>query len=263
MITFDFERLFARVPLLADKKPGDFTITLLPSYTNLNYRLFNRLQDWVLRVPRAATDRYIDRAAEAHNQACACDLGLAPRPLWSDASGLSLTPTLVESRCLTPDDLVDSATLQAVGDSIGKLHRSAIRFRGVVQLDQLLNRYYSLLTDSQQLEYRPRMESARQYLPLLQQRDAAYVASHNDLVLANLLLQHDRLWLIDWEFSAMASPYWDLATVCNAAGFDERQCRQLMNVYCAGGEVMEESLLFDYRNLLQLLSDCWMAALVN
>ncbi len=259
----DFERLFLRIPLLADKVPGEFTITSLPGYTNRNYRLFNLRHDWVLRVPRSATGRFIDRDAEAANQACACELELAPRPLWRDASGLSLTPTLSASRSVTPADLADASTLRAITESLGKLHRSGIRFQGRVQLSQLLNRYYSLLSDEQQQDFRYRMNSARRQLPLLQERDAAYVASHNDLVLENLLLERQRVWLIDWEFSAMASPYWDLATICNAAGLDDRQSSQLLNAYCAHGEQMEESLLFDYRDLLQLLSDCWMAALVN
>ena len=87
--------------------------------------------------------------------------------------------------------------------------------------------------------------------------------SHNDLVLENLLLAEERLWLIDWEFSAMASPYWDLATLSNAAGLDQAQSRALLLAYCADGATMEESLLFDYRNLLELLTDIWMAALVD
>jgi thiamine kinase-like enzyme len=259
----DFKQLFLRIPLLAELAPEDFTITPLPGYTNRNYRLANHRHDWVLRIPQPATNRFIDRDAEATNQAAACDLELAPRPLWRDSSGLTLTPTLGASRSPTPADLADTATLQAIVAPLRRLHRSGIRFQGRVQLDQLLNRYYSLLSPQLREEYRLRIQAALQLLPLLQDRDPAYIASHNDLVLENLLLGQDRVWLIDWEFSAMASPYWDLATICNAAGFDCSQSRQLLDAYCAGGVVMEESLLFDYRNLLQLLSDCWMAALVG
>ena len=56
----------------------------------------------------------------------------------------------------------------------------------------------------------------------------------------------------------------DLVAAClpiEAAALDDAQSVALLQLYCAGGPQMEESLLFDYRNLLQLLSDCWMAAL--
>jgi thiamine kinase-like enzyme len=116
-------------------------------------------------------------------------------------------------------------------------------------------------TDQQRLG--PRLQQAERVLKLLQTRDGDYVASHNDLVLDNLMLDDTRLWLIDWEYSAMASPYWDLATLCNAANLDLAQSQRLLRVYCAGSRVMEESILFDYRELLKLLSDCWMAALAD
>ncbi len=259
----DFKQLFLRIPPLAELAPEDFTITPLPGYTNRNYRLVNQRHDWVLRIPQPATNRFIDRDAEAANQAAACDLEIAPRPLWRDSSGLTLTPTLDASHSPTPDDLAHSATLQAIVAPLRRLHRSGIRFQGRVQLDRLLTRYYSLLSPQLRERYRLRIQAAQQLLPLLQDRDPVYIASHNDLVLENLLLGQDRVWLIDWEFSAMASPYWDLATICNAAGFDAQQSRRLLDAYCAGGGVMEESLLSDYRNLLQLLSDCWMATLVG
>ena len=97
----------------------------------------------------------------------------------------------------------------------------------------------------------------------VQDRDPDYVPSHADPVLENLMRGHDRVWLIDWEFSAMASPCWDLAILCNAADLDYTESRNLLADYCARGIQVEESLLFDYRNLLQLLADCWMAALVE
>ena len=256
------ESLFPVIPPLEGLAPGDFSITPLPGYTNFNFRLRNREQDWVLRIPREPTDRFIDRAAEAHDQALACELGIAPRPAWRDDSGLMLTPTLAASRNPLARDFAHRATLEAVLDPLRRLHRSRGSFRGRIDLPALLTRYYALLDETLQRKFRHRLRAALELLPLVADRDLDYVPSHNDLVLENLLIDGEQLWLIDWEFSAMASPYWDLATLCNAAGLDYRQSVELLHRYCADVPQMEESLLFDYRNLLQLLSDCWMAALV-
>ena len=89
------------------------------------------------------------------------------------------------------------------------------------------------------------------------------VPSHNDPVLDNLLLDGERTLLIDWEFSAMASPLWDLATLANAANLGPAACRLLLESYCVGGSRVEESALYAFRNLLALLDDCWMAALIG
>ena len=258
----ELEAVFTRIPPLAGRSPADFTITPLPGYTNRNLRLYNGEHDWVLRVPRASTNRFIDRPAEAHNQALDCDLGIAPRPAWRDASGLMLTPTLTGSHNPSARDFTDLGALESLLEPVICLHRSRPAFRGRVNLAELLTRYYALLDESLQEKFQRRMRAARALLPSLIDRDLEYVPSHNDLVLENLLIDDGRVWLIDWEFSSPASPCWDLASLCNAAGLDDAQSSELLRLYCAAGPQVEESLLFDYRELLQLLSDCWMAALV-
>ena len=263
MSAAELEALFGAVPPLAGLSPADFSVTDLPGYTNRNLRIRNSRQDWVLRVPRASTDCFIDRAAEAHNHQLACDLGIAPRPAWRGDSGLMLTQTLAESRSPAPGELADRSTLPAILEPVRRLHSSGAVFRGRVDLAELLARYYAMLDDSLQRRFRHRLRAAQELMPMLDDRDLEYVPSHNDLVLENLLLDGERTWLIDWEFSAMASPYWDLASLCNAAGLDYAGSRELLRLYCADGPLMEESILFDYRSLLQLLSDCWMAALVT
>jgi thiamine kinase-like enzyme len=257
------EQVFSRASVLADFNPDDFAITPLAGYTNQNYRLTNNQQDWVLRIPRPETDRFIDRDAEAHNQALANQLQIAPQVSWRDSQGVTLTPTLSASRALCAADFCNDAMLKIILEPIRRLHHSGLLFRGRVNLQELLSNHFALLTRHDQQRLQPRLRQADRVLKLLEARDGAYVASHNDLVLDNLMFDNPRLWLIDWEYSAMASPYWDLASLCNAANLDLQQSQRLLHVYCAGSLLMEESILFDYRGLLQLLSDCWMAALAD
>jgi len=257
------EEVFSRASVLAGFTPADFTITALAGYTNRNFHLHNHQHDWVLRIPRAKTNGFIDRAAEAHNQTLAHQLQIAPRVSWRDSQGTTLTPTLSTSRELCAADFGNDAMLKIIVDPIRRLHLSGLPFRGRVNLQALLCEHFAMLSEGDQQRLAPRLRQAERVLKLLQTRDDAYVASHNDLVLANLMFDNSRLWLIDWEYSAMASPYWDLATLCNAANLDLQQSQRLLRAYCAGERVMEESILFDYRGLLKLLSDCWMAALAD
>lgn len=256
----DLIAAFARVPLLREFAIDDFTILPLAGFTNHNYRIYNQRFDWVLRIPRPGTNRFIDRHAEAHNQALAQQLGLAPEVAWRDSSGLSLTPTLVNRRALCYADVATQEMLDLCINALQKLHRSGLQFRGQVDLGALLQQHFDLLQENEQLRFRERITRAQDLLRRLRDCDHEMVASHNDLVLENLLFGGSRLCIIDWEYSAMASPYWDLATLCNEAQLDDRQSRDLLRAYCAGGMPMEESALFDYRELLELLSDCWMAA---
>jgi len=257
------EQVFSHASVLADFSVDDFTITPLTGYTNQNFRLYNHQHDWVLRIPRAKTDRFIDRDAEAHNQTLANRLQIAPQVSWRDRKGITLTPTLSTSRALCATDFDNDTILEIIVEPMQRLHRSGLSFRGRVNLQQLLSNHFAILSGSDQQRLGSRLRQAKQVLKLLQTRDEVYVASHNDLVLDNLMFDDTRLWLIDWEYSAMASPYWDLATLCNAANLDLAQSRRLLRVYSSGSLAMEESILFDYRELLKLLSDCWMAALAD
>ncbi len=263
MNQLEFEQIFARVPLFADLTVGDFTILPLAGYTNHSFRLWNEQYDWVLRIPKTQSGRFIDREAEAFNQSRAEQLDIAPRVSWRDSDGITLTATLSSSRCLRAADFSRDEMLQAIVEPLRRLHRSGIEFRGRVNMGKLLSGYFGMLTHSEQLRLQPCLRQAEQVLERLQTGDSAYVASHNDLVLENLLVDESKLWIIDWEYSAMASPYWDLATLCNSADLDQEQSLRLMRVYCADEPAMKESLLFDYRGLLKMLSDCWMAALAK
>ncbi len=255
--------VFRRIEPLADRDPGEYEIRRLPGYTNDNYHLENAHEDWVLRIPRAATNPHIDRRAEALNQHLAAELGIAPRPAWRADDGLSLTPTIRPGNPVEADALRNPAMRAGLLEPLRRLHRSGAQFQGRVEPGPLIERYEALLSPARRVEFATRIRAARQLWPQVQDRDAEFVPSHSDPVLENLLAGDDRVWLIDWEYSAMASPCWDLAILCNAAQLDYIESRALLADYCADGLQVEESLLFDYRNLLQLLSDCWMAALVE
>ena len=257
------EEAFTNIPQLSTHGSDDFEITRLPGYTNCNFRLRNHAQDWVLRLPRAQTNQLIDRAAETCNQTLAHQLHIAPQVAWRNDAGMTLTRTLENSRNITADDLISDDSLARVVEPFQQLHRSGLRFQGGLDLRCTLEQHFDLLDRQQQQAFVKRMSAARRILSLLEFKNLEAVPCHRDPVPGNLLMDGKRLWLIDWEYSAMASPYWDLAILCNEANLDLPQSRRLLQVYCAGAAAMQESILFDYRGLLKLLNDCWMAALAR
>ncbi len=259
-MAIDFEGIFVRIPLLKHLSPADFDISLLSGLSNLNYRLFNRNSDYVLRVPRSKTSGYIDREAEAFNIDQAMRADLAPKLLWSDNSGLSLTQCITHSRALTPDDFRDNAMLSLLVGRLGVLHNSGLKFQAGIDLTELLNRLYGLLSDDHSLELGACFEQAQITYRELVEQDRRVVPSHNDLVLENLLIDRQgKLWMIDWEYSAMASPYWDLATLCNAARLNSEGCRELLALYDDTVMPLDFECLRAYQYILQVLTVGWMS----
>jgi thiamine kinase-like enzyme len=254
------EIIFKRVPLLADFHPRDFTIRPLSGLTNHNFHLQNNEHDWVLRIPKPETNQYINRQHEAYNARLANNLGIAPDNVWCDKSGLSLSVCLADSRSISTNDMENETTQGKLLMTICRLHKNKKKFFGVADLAELLPRYYKQVPGHFQNQIEPDYRKAIVKLENLPDREKMLVPSHNDLVLENILIDAaGQIWLIDWEYSSMTSPYWDLATLCNAAKLDQTQCTELLTEYGNHHLDLVPEILFDYRFILGVLSTCWMA----
>jgi thiamine kinase-like enzyme len=265
------ENSFKRIPELSVYPIAAFDINQLPGYTNLNFHLKNTQHDWVLRIPKEKTNGYINRAAEAHNANIAFNLGLAPKCLWRDSSGYSLSNTIRQSRSLEVTDLNNPECLKQLVASLQQLHQSSQVFQGTVDINDLLSRYYQLMPIAKQKLHAETYLDAKTKIQNVLQQVHKLVPSHNDLVLENILFDShshtnsdtNKIWIIDWEYATMASPYWDLATLCNEGKFTPSQAENMLTTYQTKGQALDLKILSDYRDILNALSAFWMAALVH
>jgi thiamine kinase-like enzyme len=260
----DLEPIFKRIPQLRELDSNHFKISKLAGYTNDNFRLQSGNEDWVLRIPKPKTDQYINRQFEANNVYIAEMLELAPVSAWRDPGGLSLTGTLVKTRSVCPDDFAKTTVFDQLVDIVRCLHDSKQPFLGTVDLTDLLTRYYRLMPVHYQELISGLYQRARGKIIKFSLGSEDLLPSHNDLVLENILIDDaDRIWIIDWEYSSMASPYWDLATVCNSFELDHEQSRDLLDSYLEQATAKELEMLMEYRYVLQVLSICWLAAFTD
>jgi len=255
------EIIFKQVPLLEESHPRDFDINPLSGFSNHSWHLKNDQHDWVLRIPKQETNQYINRRYEAHNASIANSLGIAPNCVWRNESGLSLSVTVPDSRSFNTNDIEIESVLGELLKTISRLHKSKKNFLGAVNLTELLPRYYQQVPDHLKSQIETSYKLAMAKLEGLSVKEKMLVPSHNDLVLENILIDAaGQIWLIDWEYSSMASPYWDLATLSNAAKLDQTQCAWLLAEYGKHYLTLVPEILFDYRYMLDVLSTCWMAA---
>lgn len=64
-------------------------------------------------------------------------------------------------------------------------------------------------------------------------RERALVLSHNDLNPGNLVVDGERLLLVDWEHAAPNDPFYDLATISVFLAMDGDACARLLAAYDA------------------------------
>jgi thiamine kinase len=207
--------------------------------------------------------------------------GLAPPIMAADpSSGALLTPFVTGRSFPAVGPVSREKSLEAVGRGIASLH--ALRgFRGILDPRAAFDVYaadvgrrddYPLL-DGFDLE-RVRLqvdEAMRRTSP------RALVASHGDPTPANLLLVSPvaghsepappseppvRVLFLDWEFSALADPRWDLAYFAAEAALRPGERSLLLSAYHrAGGARVFEDELQPWIEIVDLVSGLWLLTL--
>jgi thiamine kinase-like enzyme len=201
--------LLEKVPFLSGTGPDRWHVEAIGSITNQTYRLDVGQDSYVVRVA-GPTTRYLDRVVETHNAAIAAELGLAPPILYLDDK-LLVTRFVTGARPLNADDFSDPSRLQQVGTLLARLQRSPRPFRHERHPFGEIDRYLGQHPHPRAVALRRALQSVEAALARAPQR---LVPAHVDASAANFLLGGDgRMWLVDWEFSSMADPAWDPASV--------------------------------------------------
>jgi thiamine kinase-like enzyme len=204
------------------------SVERLSGLTNRTYKVVTAAGTFAVRLPGRGTSAFVDRDAERHNVGVASALGIGSEVLFADG-GVQVARFL-EGDVLSPATLQDDPpTLARVGRLLRRLHDSGrpfvSRFDPVATIRRhraVLNRVPAivdgLIERVDHLDPPPRM-----------------VPCHNDPWPQNFIHAGDHLRLVDWEYSGMNDPAWDLADLCVEAELDADQQEHLLRAY-SGGE---------------------------
>jgi thiamine kinase-like enzyme len=249
----ELAEVLATIPMLAARPISDWQAVRLPGLTNINWRLTARDHDLVLRIPGASSERYLSRRQEMHNAGIAASLGIAPPLLHADpATGITVQSFIADARALTEADFAEPEIAFKIGALLGRLHRCGRAFEGAMAPFPIIDTYLGLAADDRLKRLRIRAEPIRS---ALEAQPMDMVPSHVDPNPANFLLRADgTLLLIDWEYSAMCEPAWDLAAVMIEGVTTPATIAALRRGY---GRPVEESRLWLMRAALHLVAGSW------
>lgn len=241
---------------------GDAEITRLGGLTNRVFRIDGR-RTLCLRLPGAGTEEYIDRANEAQAAREAARAGVSPEVLYADpASGVLVTAFLDGTQTMTPDLFRSrpGATRRA-GEAFRRLHASGAKFSFRFELFAMIDDYLRLLsTRTVDLPpgYHDVLREAESIRSALAAHPLPLVACHCDPLCENLLDTGERMWIVDWEYSGMNDPMWDLGDLSVEGGFDVGQDQELLLGYFGGPpEMGDYSRMVIYKAMCDLLWTLW------
>lgn len=225
----------------------------LPGLSNSVFGVVAEHGAFVLRVPAAKSAGLIDRQGEHHNLCLAARAGLAVEPLFFDEEdGLML---------MRRKEIAKGAVEPfALGKLIADLHLLEGTFQGTLDLPGLLR---SLLKSAARTgSFATELTVIRTVLDGLPDMAGAdpsgLVPSHCDLSPGNILKTTEGLQLIDFEFSAMALPEWDLAYALLENEMEGPAQSAFLEGYSAsGGQLPEASSLQEMMQRCDAVSALW------
>ena len=182
--------------------------------------------------------------------------GLSPTVVYADDNSALLN--WIEGE--TPD-IFDETLLKSLAEQLALLHTIPIqeldfepKFATLDLAERCLFLWNNLSqTKRQQLGFSPPF---RQIMPFQQ------AVCHHDIHLANLVLQEERLFLIDWEYAAISDPALELALLLQTNSLSTNQKEIFLKCYFAA--TYFDSAVFlakmeEYQPEVDKLSRLWFA----
>ena len=212
---------------------------------------------YVLRVPGAGTDMFIDRNVERQCMIETARVGTAPAVAHVIEPEKAMVIVFVDGEIMHPDTMAGhpERIKQAV-EAVRVYHDKAV-FENKIEVFDMLRRYTKVAQDIGA----PMPERLAAMLTVMDDIEAATkrdpvpdVASHNDLLSENFIIDADgKMWIIDWEYGGMTDPYFDLGDHVMEHPYSRDEERLIIETYCG---TMDERY-FARLMLYKALSGVW------
>ena len=219
--------------------------------SNRTWLLTKDDQRAVLKIDEQAREAPLNtRAQEATIQTAAADAGLANAVLF-EGDGLFLT-AYAKGEVWSVTSFDEDRNLDLLGRALRRVHalppagrtfdaaRAARGYASAIEVDENLVARCVEIIDS--------VGAPRELL-----------LCHNDLVAENILATPD-IRFLDWEYACDNDPLFDLATVVEHHGLDERQAMQLLDAYFDGAGEAQFAALRKQQQVYGALLWLWLAA---
>lgn len=242
------EYIIARVNALMHTTDATIVQRLEGGMSNYTYVVLTRGKKYTYRVPGKFAEKFVDRVEEWDNIQEVNRLGLNNATSYVEVISGEKLAEYVEGTILSDTD-IESYNDMSVA-ALKKIHGSDLRFHdynafGRLSDDERYCREMGFTHPKEYLELRQKLEFMRQAHSQVKQ-----VPCHCDYQPTNLVINGDKLYVLDWEFAGMNDPFYDIACYGNA-GFDK--ALSLLKAYVGHEPTREELQRLYFHRCFQCL----------
>lgn len=228
-------------------------IERLGGMTNTNFKVTLGDREYVLRLPGVGSQGMVVRRFEEQNSMYGCRLGISPNiSYFNEKTGVKLTDYVHHAETLCSLTIQQEDNMRQVASIFRTLHRSHINFGNDFNVFHEIRKYEELMIKANGQMYQGYGDIRSSVLRLeerLTRLGVETVPCHNDAVPENFIKDDEgRIYLIDWEYSGMNDPYWELAALFLESVFEEDNQSYFLDCYFDGNipaEAHEKILIYE------------------
>ena len=234
------------------------SVEQLGGMTNQNYLVKTSSNQYIVKFFGKGTDKLIDRQNEKYNLELLKDLKLdVENYLFDIEAGIKVNQYIENAETL------DSTTIKNKFDKIAPIlqtiHASGKELRGEFAPFEEIKKYESLIQG--EISY-PNYEAVRKSVFSLKEElekiGVDKKSCHIDLVPENFIEGPDgHLYLIDWEYSSMNDPMWDLAALFLESEFTPEEEADFLAYYEGDKTPVSREKIRIYKILQDIIWSLW------
>ena len=230
----------------------------LGGMTNQNYLVKTTSNQYIVKFFGKGTDKLIDRQNEKYNLELLKDLKLdVENYLFDIEAGIKVNQYIENAETL--DSTIIKTKFEKIAPILQTIHASGKELKGEFAPFEEIKKYESLIQG--EISY-PNYEAVRKSVFSLKEElekiGIEKKSCHIDLVPENFIEGPDgHLYLIDWEYSSMNDPMWDLAALFLESEFTPEEEADFLAYYEGDKTPVSREKIRIYKILQDIIWSLW------
>ena len=247
-----------KISSLLSQEEEVLSVEQLGGMTNQNYLAKTTNKQYIVKFFGKGTEKLINRQDENYNLELLKDLDLDVKNYLFDIEAGIKVNEYIES-AITLDSTSIKTKFDKIAPILQTIHASGKELRGEFAPFEEIKKYESLIEEK--IPY-ANYEAVREEVFSLEKRLADLgvdrKSCHIDLVPENFIESpQGRLYLIDWEYSSMNDPMWDLAALFLESEFTRQEEEAFLSHYESEQTPVSREKIAIYKILQDAIWSLW------
>jgi choline kinase len=247
-----------KISSLLSQEEEVLSVEQLGGMTNQNYLVKTTNKQYIVKFFGKGTEKLINRQDEKYNLELLKDLDLDVKNYLFDIDAGIKVNEYIES-AITLDSTSIKTKFDKIAPILQTIHASGKELRGEFAPFEEIKKYESLIEEK--IPY-ANYEAVREAVFSLEKRltdlGVDRKSCHIDLVPENFIESpQGRLYLIDWEYSSMNDPMWDLAALFLESEFTSQEEEVFLSHYESDQTPVSREKIAIYKILQDAIWSLW------